>query len=84
MSALLREVAPRGGVPTFIALRAGGEGLDRICLAHRVPPASLPAIDRLRGLRHPHLARTLGVATIEEAPHALVALHAAEPLVRLR
>lgn len=79
-SPLLRPVRPHSGAVTFIAQRRDG----RPCLAHRVEPAAVEAISALRGLRHRHLASTLGVATIDEVPHALVELRPAEPLGRLR
>lgn len=81
-SPLLRPVAPRGGARTWLARRQGGAGLDAFCLAHRVEPA--PPVEPLRGLRHPHVGRTLGLATVDGAPHVLTALYPAEPLSRLR
>ncbi|MCB9553815.1 MAG: hypothetical protein H6705_18405, partial [Myxococcales bacterium] len=65
---------------TWIARRRDG----RVCLAHRVEPGAVAAIDGLRGLRHAHVAATLGVAQVEGAAHALVELRPAEPLSRLR
>lgn len=83
-SPLLRPVAPRSGAHTWLARRQGGAGLDGVCLAHRVEPGALPAIEGLRGLRHAHIARTLGVATIDDAPYVLTALEPRESLSRLR
>ncbi len=82
-SPLLRPVAPRGGVRTWLARRPG-RGLNGVCLAHRVEPAAVEAIGALRGLRHPHLSRTLGLATVDEHPHVLTALEPRESLSRLR
>lgn len=82
-SPLLRAVAPRGGARTWLTRRPGA-GLDAFCLAHRIEPSAVPAVEALRGLRHPHVGRTLGVATIDDAPHALAALYPAESLSRLR
>ncbi|MCB9542142.1 MAG: hypothetical protein H6703_06825, partial [Myxococcales bacterium] len=79
-SPLLRAVRPHSGAATWIARRRDG----RVCLAHRVEPGAVAAIDGLRGLRHAHVAATLGVAQVEGAAHALVELRPAEPLSRLR
>lgn len=79
-SPLLRAVRPHSGAATWIARRRDG----RVCLAHRVDPGAVAAIEGLRGLWHPHVAATLGVARVAGAPHALVELRPAEPLSRLR
>lgn len=79
-SPLLRPVRSHSGAPTFVAQRRNGGP----CLAHRVEPGWVESIEALRGLRHPHLASTLGIATLDDEPHALVELRPAEPLGRLR
>ncbi len=79
-SPLLRPVRSHSGAPTFVAQRRDGGP----CLAHRVEPGWVESIEALRGLRHPHLASTLGIATLDDEPHALVELRPAEPLGRLR
>lgn len=81
---LLRPVAPRGGARTWLALRQGERGPGIICLAHEVEPAAVAAIEGLRGLRHAHITRTLGVAHIDERPYALTALQPRESADRLR
>lgn len=83
-SPLLRPVAPRSGVRTWLARRQNGRGLAGVCLAHRIDPAAAEAVGTLRGLRHGHLGRTLGVATIDDHPHVLTALEPRESLSRLR
>lgn len=83
-SSLLRPVAPRSGARTWLARRQGGPGLEGVCLAHRVEPGAVAAVEGLRGLRHPHVTRTLGVATVDDAPHVLTALEPRESLSRLR
>ncbi|MCB9529971.1 MAG: hypothetical protein H6701_16555 [Myxococcales bacterium] len=79
-SPLLRAVRPHSGAATWITRRRDG----RVCLAHRVEAGAVAAVEGLRGLRHGHIAATLGVATVDGAPYALVELRPCEPLSRLR
>ena len=83
-SRFLTKLRSRTGSEIWIAERSSGEGLDRICLAHRIDAGAARRIEPLRDGQHPLGAATLGIARLEDATFSLAEIRPAEVLSRIK
>ena len=83
-SKFLTKLRSRTGSEIWIAERSTGEGLDRICLAHRIDPTAARRVEPLRDAHHPLGAATLGVARLDDATFSLTEIRPAEVLSRIK
>jgi len=83
-SRFLTQLRSRTGAEIWIAERSSGEGLNRICLAHRIDAGAARRIEPLRDGQHPLGAATLGIARLEDATFSLAEIRPAEVLSRIK